>query len=297
MSGDLGKETVVTNHQTHFADARVEHRIFLAGRDASFDLAARQADLSIFANDAAIRADQHRHVVDQVALALDQSDDQVQAVFLGERREIFRGRSRDRLRGLGIREARAADRERLRQNDQVGLFPRRLLDERRKQPAILGGAFLARGPEMDGCQAHLAGWRRARLAQRNLTPLHLGARGPAEIQLDDRLRRPFRRAIGICDLGPTGRAGVAIARIFRLRHGRLSRGVAARPRLVVDHRPARAITPENPRQRAAPGDGRVHQTAHRPKLIVVSALDGKCFHPMPIQSVAFVRANDQTAAG
>ena len=62
-------------------------------------------------------------------------------------------------------------------------------------------------------------------------------------------------------------------------------------------RPARVITPKYPRQRAAPGNGRVHQAAHRPKLIVVSALDGKCFHPMPIQSVAFVRANDQTAAG
>ena len=57
LAGHLGKESVVTDHHADLAEPRVEHRILVTRRHAHFDLAARQRDLSVFANQFAVRTD------------------------------------------------------------------------------------------------------------------------------------------------------------------------------------------------------------------------------------------------
>src|SRR2546428_11016061 len=54
LARDFGKESVVANHQTYPAQARVEDRIIAARRHAFVVFAVRQTDFSIFARDLAI---------------------------------------------------------------------------------------------------------------------------------------------------------------------------------------------------------------------------------------------------
>src|ERR1035438_4287328 len=82
FAGDFREETVVADHQAELTEARREHGILGARRETPFDLAARQTDLAILADDGAVGTDQHRYIVDEMAVALDQTDDNVDLVLL-----------------------------------------------------------------------------------------------------------------------------------------------------------------------------------------------------------------------
>src|SRR5262249_45435927 len=86
---DFREKAIVADHHSELPEARFENRIFVPGRDARVDLAARQADLAILAGDLAIGANQHRHVVDERPDALEKTRDDVAIVFLRELAEEF----------------------------------------------------------------------------------------------------------------------------------------------------------------------------------------------------------------
>src|SRR5439155_6454888 len=65
LSGDFGEEPIVAHHHAQFAEARVEHGVFFAGRDAAFDFTAGQSGFAIFALNFSIRTDEHGDVVDE----------------------------------------------------------------------------------------------------------------------------------------------------------------------------------------------------------------------------------------
>src|SRR6185369_15723337 len=73
----LGEKPVVAHHHAQLAEARLEYRIFFAGRDATFDFRARQSGLAIFALDFSVRSEEHGDVVDQMPLAFHQADNEV----------------------------------------------------------------------------------------------------------------------------------------------------------------------------------------------------------------------------
>ena len=140
----------------------------------------------------AVGADQHGDVVDQVPVAFDQAGDDVQVVLLAPARRSSRSKGRG-----SARRTRASDRagavvgERLGQHDQVGLLPGGLGDQRRELPAVLGAASCplsggsARSPD-----ARVRGAGGGTCRERDVGPLDLCPRRPAEVQFDHRLAAP-----------------------------------------------------------------------------------------------------------
>ncbi len=185
---DFREEPIVAHHQSHFAEARAENRVLFAWGDAPLDFRARQRGLPVLAEHPPVRSGQDRHIIDQVAVALDESHDDINVMLPREHGEIVRGRSWNGLRRLGVRQAGTADSDRLRQNHEVGVLARRFLNERREQAAILRRGLFARRPEVHGRQTHLAGRRRVGLGQGNFAPFNLRSRGPAQMHLHDRAR-------------------------------------------------------------------------------------------------------------
>ena len=147
------------------AEARVEHRVVVAGRDAGLDLGARQRHLAILADELAVRADQHGDVVDEMLVALDEPGDQVQAMLARQFAEVIGGRPGDRLRRVAIGEAVAGGGDRLGQHHQVGLLPRGLFDERRELAATVHRRLPAVRDVMHRRQPHLARRGRLRLGE------------------------------------------------------------------------------------------------------------------------------------
>src|SRR5437899_10559019 len=77
LPGDLRKEAVIADHHADFSERRIEHGIFVSGRDPRFNFGAGKSDFAILADDAAIGTNQDRHVVDKAAVAFDQSRNQM----------------------------------------------------------------------------------------------------------------------------------------------------------------------------------------------------------------------------
>src|SRR5678816_3782776 len=61
----FGKESIVTDHHPKFAEVRLEDRIIIAWRNAAGDFGTWQCDLSVFADELSIRADERCHVINE----------------------------------------------------------------------------------------------------------------------------------------------------------------------------------------------------------------------------------------
>src|SRR5437762_12227831 len=85
----FGEEAVITNHQAHLAQLRIKNRIFVSRHYAGFNLGAWQCDLAILANHLAIGPDQDRNVVDEMLVALHQTDHQMQCVLARQVTELL----------------------------------------------------------------------------------------------------------------------------------------------------------------------------------------------------------------
>ena len=231
-----------------------------------------------------------------MTIAFDQSDDDIDVVLPRESGEIVRGRSRNGLRCFGVRQAGAADGDRLRQHHEVGVFSCCFLNERREQAAILRRGLFARRPEVNGRQTHLAGRRRVGLGQGNFAPFNLRARGPAQMQLDDGARSFRGRPVCVGDFGPARRAGLAVDRVLGFGDGQFSRGVARRPRFVPSNILALVVAPYNACQHRAPVRGNVRDAVECSEVVIVAAFDGESPRPMAVQSFARISPDNQAAA-
>ena len=194
----------------------------------------------------------HRDVVDQVPVAFDQADDDVEVVLLRELAEVLGRWAGDRFGDLVERLAQAEIGDRFAEHDEVGLLPGGLGDERLEHPAIVHRRLAARRPKVDGGQTNLARRRRRRFGQRDVAPPHLAARGPAQVQLDDRPRRP-RMGPGRCRRPRSSPAAVPARRgELRLGHRGRPPQVAADRRLIERDVPALSVPPVDLGHDAAP---------------------------------------------
>src|SRR5207253_9359687 len=84
LPGYFREEAIIAHHQAYLTEARGEDRVFRTWRHPAFNLAARQADLAVFANELAVGADKHGDVIDKAAVALQKTWDDVEIVLPGQ---------------------------------------------------------------------------------------------------------------------------------------------------------------------------------------------------------------------
>ena len=222
---DLRKEAVIADHHPNPADGSVKNRIVRAGSEAGFDLAARQADLAVFADERAVRADEGSDVVDGGSVLLDQADDEVQEVLFSESTKIFCAGSRNGLGALVHFQAGAVVGERFREDDEIGFLRGGLGDEGGELGRLVLGAFAFAGLKVNCGEADFAWRRRGYFGEGDGAPSHTGVWQPLEIQLDARLSGLKWRAQDVLESAPIARCAAKVSRVFGFRPGNRADGV------------------------------------------------------------------------
>ncbi len=293
LAGDFREEPIVADHQAHGAEAGGEDGVVRARRHAAVDLAARQTDLAILADHLAVGADQHRDVIDQVAVAFQQAGHQVEVVLPRQPAEIRGGRAGDRFSHVRVGLVQTDEGERLAEHDQVSLAPGGLGDQRLVHAAVVRRGPAAAGPEVDGGQAHGPWRRRPGLGHRHAGPAHGAAGGPAQVQLDDRLPRPRGGLIGVRDLGPARSVDPSRGGELGLGHRGRAAQIAPRGRLVEGDRPAARVGPVDLGHEAPPRHGDPIGLITRLEAIGLTPDDGEDLLPETIEALAVVRRDDE----
>src|SRR5207253_3331038 len=195
LAGYFREEAIIAHHQAYLAEAGGKDRVFRTWRHSAFNLAARQADLAVFANELTVRADKHGHVVDKVAVALQKTWDNVEIMLPGQSPEVVGAGAGDWFGYFMIFLAETDVGERLAEHDQVGALTGRLSDEGLNHAAIVLGRVAARRLEVDRRQPNPARRGRLSLGKTCLAPPHLTGWRPAQVQFDHGLGRSARSLI------------------------------------------------------------------------------------------------------
>ena len=214
-AGDLGIESVVADHQADLAEFRLEDRIISAGCDALFDFTMREADLAVFAEQLACGAEQHRGVIDKMAVAFIKAHGDVEGVLLGEAGEILRRRAGDRL---GVFRRRLPDVHvgyGLAEDDEVGLLLGGFGDQRGVFLAVPARG-LAAGYVLDGREADFARDGRGSLLEDDVAPLDATLGCVLKVELDGGKGGLGRDLVDARQDGPSLRVGRSVLRVFGL---------------------------------------------------------------------------------
>ena len=131
------------------------------------------------------------------------------------------------------------------------------------------------------------------LGQRHAAPAHLAARRPAQMQLDDRLRRPRGGLIGVRDLGPAPAVGRPGRGELGLGHRRRAAEIARRRLIIQRDLPALRIRPMDLGHNAPPRHGDPLGLVTRLEVVGLTAGDGEDFLPATIEALTVVGLDDE----